>query len=336
MRVFVAGATGAVGRRLVPLLRALGHEVVAMTRDPAGLGALRAAGAEPVVADALDRDAIVCAVVAARPDAVVHQLTALAGVRSLRRFDRAFERTNRLRTEGTDNLVAAARAAGARRLVAQSYAGWPYAREGGPVKSEDDPLDPAPPAGMRRSLAAIRHLEAAVTGAPGVAGLALRLGNLYGPGTALAPGGELLEAIRRRRLPLVGSGAGIWSFVHVDDAAVATALALERGGPGVYNVVDDEPAPSASWLPELAAALGAPPPRRVPEWLGRILAGDAVTSMMTRTRGAANAKARRELGWRPRYPGLLDGLGLRRARTSRATTSSRAPRGAVTTPLPPC
>jgi nucleoside-diphosphate-sugar epimerase len=306
MRIFLAGATGAIGTRLVPLLLDAGHDVVGMTRTPAKAEALRAAGAEPVVADALDSDAVVAAVVAARPDAIVHQLTALTGLSDMRDFDRAFALTNRLRTEGTDNLLEGARRAGAERFVAQSYAGWPSARTGVPVKTEDDPLDPEPLPSMSATLAALRHLERAVTAAGGIA---LRYGALYGPGTGLAAGREQLELVRKRRFPLVGDGAGVWSFVHVDDAAAATLAALERGTPGaIYNVVDDDPAPVREWLPALAAAAGAKPPRRVPRWLGRLAAGPAVARMMTEVRGASNAKAARELGWRPAYASWRDGF----------------------------
>jgi nucleoside-diphosphate-sugar epimerase len=309
MKVFVAGATGAVGRALVPLLVKAGYDVVGTTRSPDRAAAIGAMGAEPAVVDVLDRDVVTAAVGAARPDAVVHQATALAGLgNNMRRFDREFALTNRLRTEGTDNLLAAARAAGARRFLAQSFAGWPYAREGGTIKTEDDPLDPDPPASMRLTLEAMRRLEAAVTDAEGLEGLALRYGGFYGPGTSLALDGELVEVIRRRRFPIVGRGTGVWSLVHIDDAAGATAAALERGAPGVYNVADDAPAPVSEWLPELSRILGAKPPRRVPVWLGRLVAGDAAVSMMTQIRGADNAKAKRELGWTPIWATWREGF----------------------------
>jgi 2-alkyl-3-oxoalkanoate reductase len=308
MRIFVAGATGVLGRRLLPLLVGGGHQVTAMTRTAGKAAGLRQAGAEPVVADALDRDAVAAAVVAARPEVVVHQLTDLAGTTSFRRFDREFAATNRLRTEGTDHLVAAARSAGARRLVAQSFAGWPFARVGGPVKTEDDPLDPDPPAQLRRTLAAIRHLEAAVLGAEGLEGVVLRYGGFYGPGTSAGEGGFMLDDLRRRRFPMVGAGTGVWSFVHIDDAAAATAAAVERGAPGIYQIVDDEPAPVSAWLPVLAAAAGAGPPRRVPAWVARLLAGEHAVVLMTEVRGASNAKARRELGWRPAHPSWREGF----------------------------
>jgi nucleoside-diphosphate-sugar epimerase len=285
-----------------------------MTRTAAKAAGLRAAGAEPVVADALDRDAVGRALAAARPEVVVHELTDLTGMTDFRKFDEGFAVTNRLRTEGTDHLVASARAAGARRLVAQSFAGWPFARVGGPVKTEDDPLDPDPPAALRRTLDAIRHLESAVLGAEGLEGVVLRYGGFYGPGTSAGADGFMLDELRRRRFPVVGAGTGVWSFVHIDDAASATVAAVERGAPGIYQVVDDEPAPVSAWLPALAAATGAPPPRRVPAWLARLLGGEHTVVLMTQARGASNAKARRELAWRPAHPtwrqGFRTGLGL--------------------------
>jgi nucleoside-diphosphate-sugar epimerase len=299
MKVLVAGATGALGKQLVPQLVAAGHEVAGMTRSRDG--EVRRLGARPVLADALDAEQVAAAVAEAQPDAIVHELTALAGALDIRHFDREFELTNRLRTEGTDHLLAAARAAGVERFVAQSYAGWPYQRSGGWVKDEDAPLDPAPAGPMRRALDAIRYLEDAVTGADYLEGIALRYGGFYGPGTSLARGGEQIDQIRARKFPVVGDGAGVWSFVHVADAARATVLALERGGRGIYNVVDDEPAPVREWLPEAAQILGARPPRHVPVWLGRLLAGEAATVMMTDVRGASNARAKRELGWLPRH-----------------------------------
>ncbi len=305
MRIFLAGATGALGTHLLPRLLAAGHDVTATTRTDAKAGALRAAGAEPVVLDALDRDAVVAAVTAARPDAIVHQLTALGELKSLRNFDAAFAQTNRLRTEGTEHLLAAARSAGTERFVAQSFTSWPYARTGGPIKTEDDPLDTDPPPHQRESLAAIRTLEALVTQAGGIA---LRYGGFYGPGTSVAPGSEQVELIRKRRFPIVGNGGGVWSFIHIEDAADATLAAVERGAPGIYNVVDDDPAPMREWLPALAAAAGAPAPRRIPRWLAKLAAGDAITMMATESRGASNAKARRELGWVPAHRSWREGF----------------------------
>jgi 2-alkyl-3-oxoalkanoate reductase len=311
MRVFVAGASGAIGGRLVPMLMEAGHAVVAMTRTADKADAIRASGAEPVLADALDADSVGAAVRAAEPEAVVHQLTALSSMTgNPRKFAEDFALTNRLRTEGTDHLLAAARAAGARRFVAQSYAGWPYAREGGPVKSEDDPLDPDPPAAAHDALDAMRYLDRIVPGAEGIEGVVLRYGGFYGPGTGIARGEEsaLIEAIRKRRFPVVGGGTGVWSFVHIDDAASATLAALDRGAPGIYNVVDDDPAPVSEWLPALADAIGAKPPRRVPTWIGRLAGGEMAVSLMTQVRGASNAKAKRELGWQPEHPSWREGF----------------------------
>jgi 2-alkyl-3-oxoalkanoate reductase len=305
MKIFLAGATGAVGQALVPLLTSKGHTVTGTTRSPSKTDALRALGAEPALVDGLDRDAVRAAVAAAAPDAIVHQMTALSGLSDLRRFERAFAATNRLRTEGTEHLLAAARETGVERVVAQSYAGWPYARTGGPVKTEDDPLDPDPPAQVRSTLDAIRTLEAAVTGAGGIA---LRYGGFYGPGTGFAPGGDQWEMVRARKFPLVGDSGGVWSFVQIEDAAAATLAALERGTPGaVYNVCDDEPAPVREWLPVVAEAIGALPPRHVPRWVGRLM-GRHIVALMCEVRGASNARARRELGWEPRWPTWREGI----------------------------
>ena len=315
MKVFVAGATGVLGRQLVPQLVAKGHEVVGMTRSALKQDLVRSLGARPVVADALDPDAVAQAVASAEPEVIVHQLTALSGDFDMRHIDRFFEATNRLRTEGTDHLLAAGRAVGARRFVAQSFAGWPAARTGGPVKGEDAPFDPDPPEKLRGMLDAIRHLEEAVTQADWLEGVVLRYGGFYGPGTTLSadPSAAHTAAVRKRQFPVVGDGGGIWSFIHIDDAAAATAVAVESGKRGIYNVVDDDPAPARDWMPELARALGAKPPRRVPRWLGRLLAGEAAAVMMTEVRGASNEKAKRDLGWKPRYAswrqGFVQGLG---------------------------
>lgn len=315
MKVFVAGATGALGRQLVPMLVQRGHEVVGMTRTDGKRELLESMGARPAVADALDPEAVGSAVSEAAPEVIVHQLTAIPDSIDMRHMDREFAATNRLRTEGTDHLLSAGRAAGVRRFVAQSFAGWPFARTGGAVKSEEDPLDPDPPAAIRTTLEAIRHLEDAVTGADWVEGVVLRYGGFYGPGTSIAvsPPGSVVEMIRKRKFPVVGDGAGVWSFVHIEDAAAATADAVERGAPGIYNVVDDEPAPVREWLPVAAEALGAKRPRRLPRWLGRLAAGELGAVMMTEIRGASNAKAKRELGWEPRYAswrrGFAEGLG---------------------------
>jgi nucleoside-diphosphate-sugar epimerase len=320
MKVFVAGATGALGRQLVPQLVARGHEVVGMTRSASKQDLLRSLGARPVVADALDPDAVAQAVASAEPEVIVHQLTALSGpmrMRDARHPDRAVAAimTNRLRTEGTDHLLAAGRAVGARRFVAQSIAAFRFSGTGGPVQTEAEPLDPDPPAALRTGQAAILYLEQAVTTIEWGEGLALRYGGFYGPGTgiSLAPDALMAAPIRKRRFPIVGDGGGVWSHIHIEDAAAATAVAVERGEPGIYNVVDDDPAPVREWLPVLASALDAKPPRRVPRWLVRALAGEAATVMMTDVRGASNAKAKRELGWQPRYSswrqGFAQGLG---------------------------
>jgi nucleoside-diphosphate-sugar epimerase len=260
-----------------------------------------------VVADALDPDQVAEALGRARPDVIVHQLTALAGVERYTERDAA--PTNRLRTEGTDHLLSAGQAVGVRRFVAQGVAGFgAYARSGGPVKSEEDPLDPAPVREMRETLAAIRCLEEAVIGARWTEGIVLRYGAFYGPGTSLAPGADQFELVRRRKFPLVGDGEAVWSFIHVADAAEATVAAIEHGTRGVYNVVDDDPAPVAEWLPALAQTLGAKKPVRVPRFIGRVFAGEAGVVMMTEVRGASNAKAKRELGWRPAHPSWRQGF----------------------------
>jgi len=303
MRVFLAGATGAVGRQLVPQLVRGGHHVIATTRTKAKVDALWKLGAEPVVLDALDPAAVGEAVAKAEPDAVVHQLTALSDQSDLKHFDRTFAQTNQLRTVGTDNLLAAARAAGVRRFVAQSFAGWPNGGGGaGPATTEDDPFDPAPPKNQRASLAAIEHVERAVSTAP-VDGVVLRYGLLYGPGAS----DDWVRLLRARRLPIVGDGGGIWSMLHVDDAAAAARAAL-TAPTGLYNVVDDEPAPVREIITELAAVTGSKRPMRVPVWLGRIAAGEVGVSMMTRVRAVSNAKARRELGWAPRWASWRDGF----------------------------
>ena len=320
MKVFLAGATGVLGRALVPQLLARGHEVVGMTSRGSKQDLVRSLGARPVVADALDPDAVARAVASAEPEVIVHQLTALSGklsARDMRHPDRssAAIMTNRLRTEGTDHLLAAGRAVGARRFVAQSFAAFRWARTGGPVQTEADPLDPDPPAALRAPLVGILHVEQAVTTIEWGEGLALRYGSFYGPGTAisLAPDAVMAAPVRKRRFPIVGDGGGVFSHVHIDDAAAATVAAVEHGRPGIYNVVDDEPAPVREWLPVLASALDAKPPRRIPRWLGRLAAGEAATLMMTEVRGASNAKAKRELGWTPRYAswrqGFAQGLG---------------------------
>jgi 2-alkyl-3-oxoalkanoate reductase len=318
MRVFVAGAAGAIGRQLLPQLAAQGHQVTAATRSPAKLALLRELGAEPVVVDGLDAVAVGEAVARAEPEAVIHQMTSLAGSLNLRRFDRVFAATNRLRTEGTDHLLAAAAAAGARRFVAQSYTGWTNIRSGTPVKSEEDPLDLDPPAWQQETLAAISRLERTVLAAAPMHPVVLRYGSFYGPGAS----DDLVSLVRKRRVPIIGDGAGIWSFLHIHDAAAATVAALGHGGPGVYNVVDDEPASVAEWLPFLARAVGAKAPLRVPTWLGRLAAGEVGVSMMTQIRGSSNARAKRELGWRPAWPSWRQGF-------TRGLTEAGPARGAA-------
>jgi nucleoside-diphosphate-sugar epimerase len=308
MRIFVAGASGALGKRLVPLLVGKGHQVTGTTRSEAKAEAIRAQGAEAAIADGLDGEAMRAAVAAAAPDVIVHQMTALDREFDIRKLEEVFELTNRLRSEGTDHLLAAARAAGVRRFVAQSFAGWPYAPVGGPVKTEDDPLNPDPPKQIRTTLDAIKHAEHAVTTAAGIDGIVLRYGGFYGPGTGMDRGGSQVEEIRARRVPIIGKGAGVWSFVHIDDAAAATLAAVERGAPGIYNVADDEPAPVREWLPAIAEMAGAKPPRHIPAWLARILVGEHALTMMETSRGAANAKAKRELGWQPGWPSWREGV----------------------------
>jgi len=307
MRVLVAGASGAVGRQLVPQLVAAGHQVTATTRSPAKLDGLRALGADAVVLDGLDAPAVGAAIAKAEPEVVVHEMTAIPADIDFRKFGKTFAATNELRTAGLDHLLAAASAQGVRRLVAQSYGGWPNIRTGGPVKTEDDPLDPEPPADMKATLDAIRYLERTVTTAA-LEGIALRYGNLYGPGSSEA----FVRLLRRRRVPLIGSGGGVWSFLHVTDAAAATVAALTAGAPGVYNIADDEPAAVAEWLPAVARAVGAKPPLHLPAWAGLPVAGEAAVSMMTQVRGCSNAKAKRELSWRLVWPswrqGFADGL----------------------------
>jgi nucleoside-diphosphate-sugar epimerase len=300
MRVFVAGASGAIGTRLVPRLIDRGHEVIGTSRSPANAERVRSLGAQAIALDLLDARAVRKAVLETQPDAIVHQATALADVRFSRHLDRSFAQTNRLRREGTDALLAAAREADVARFVAQSFANMRYARDGGPVKTEDDPLDPSPPAAMSETAAAMSYLDEAVTDAGGIV---LRYGNFYG-----AANDGLVEPVRKRQFPMVGDGGGVSSFIHLDDAAAATVLALEHDGPAMYNIVDDDPGPVREWLPVLADALGAKPPRRFPVWLARLFAGQTGVMLATDARGASNAKARRELGWTPRYASWRQGF----------------------------
>lgn len=323
MNIFLAGATGAVGQSLITQLIRQGHTVVGITRSASRAPLLKALGAEPVVLDALDRDAVLAAVAAAQPDAIVSQLTALAGLTDMRRFERAFALTNRLRTEGTSHLLEAARVNGVERVVVQSFTGWPNLRGGDPsvLRDERVPLDPDLPQQLRATRDAIVEQEQLVTAAGGVA---LRYGALYGPGTGIVPGGDQWETVRARKFPLVGDSGGVWSFVHVDDAASATVAALERWTPGeVYNVCDDRPAPVREWLPVLATAAGAKPPRHVPRWVGGLLGAHLVT-LMCEIRGSSNAKAKRRLGWEPAWPSWRDGFAALAATDRPAPASAAA------------
>jgi nucleoside-diphosphate-sugar epimerase len=306
MRVFVAGATGAIGRQLVPMLVEGGHRVTGMTRSKDKEGLLRELGAEPAVADALDPEQVADAVARAKPDVVVHQLTAISSI-DTRHFDETFALTNRLRTEGTDHLLSAAQAVGVKRFVAQSFFAA-YERTGSMVKTEDEPFATTAPKEMRETVTAIKHVEDAVLAATWTEGVVLRYGGFYGPGTSLGPGGEQVEAVRQGKFPLAGNGEGVWSFIHIADAAEATLAAVERGRRGVYNIVDDEPAPVRVWLPELANILGARKPWHVPRFVGRLFAGETGVVMMTELRGASNAKAKRELGWQPSHPSWRQGF----------------------------
>jgi nucleoside-diphosphate-sugar epimerase len=308
MKVFVAGATGAIGKQLVPRLVAAGHEVHGMTRSESKQAMLVEMGAVPVIADALDPDQVAEVVGRAQPDVIVHELTAIGPI-DMRNFDRAFAMTNRLRTAGTDHLLSAGQAVGVQRFVAQGIATYgAYARAGGPIKTEEDPLETTPAREMRETLAAIRHLEDAVLGAQWTEGIVLRYGAFYGPGTSMAPGEQQFELIRKRKFPVVGDGGGVWSFIHIADAADATLAAVEHGRRGVYNVVDDDPAPVAEWLPALAEQLGSKKPMHVPRFIGRRFAGEAGVMMMTELRGASNAKAKRELAWQPAHASWRQGF----------------------------
>ena len=313
MKIFVTGGTGALGKFLLPQLIDKGHEVVALTRSADKAEGIEKTGASAVIADPLDKQQLTAAVRRAEPEVIIHQLTALSTVANFKKLDQEFTLTNRFRTEVTDTLLAAARTIGTRRFIAQSYCGWPYARKGGPIKTEEDPLDPKPPESFTKTLAAIRYLEDKLRNVSFLEGVALRYGMFYGPGTAIGKGGTVYKMVRKRRIPIVGGGGGIWSFIHIIDAARATVAALSHGSPGVYNIVDDEPAKVSTWLPVLAHAVGGKPPYRIPHWLGELTIGKAGVSMMTQIRGCSNAKAKRELNWTPVYPswriGFVDALG---------------------------
>ena len=312
MKVFVTGGTGAIGQFLLPLLVENKHEVVAQTRSASKAARLEDIGVTPFIADPLDKQQLTAAVRRAEPEVIIHQLTALRGAGNFRKLDEEFTLTNRFRTEVTDTLLAAARTIGTRRFIAQSFCGWPYAKKGGPVKTEEDPLDPKPPPSFTKTLAAIRSLEDKIRSINYLEAFALRYGFFYGPGTSIGKGGVVIKMVKGRRLPIIGGGGGIWSFIHVMDAARATMAAMTHGTPGIYNVIDDEPAKVATWLPALAKAVGAKPPYKIPHWLGELLVGKAGVSMMTQIRGCSNAKAKRDLNWAPIYQswrvGFVDGL----------------------------
>jgi nucleoside-diphosphate-sugar epimerase len=308
MKILLVGATGAIGRRLVSLLVGAGHTVTGTTRQADKARSISSSGATPLVVNALNRDELLKGVQQAAPDVIIHQLTAIPARFNMRHFDQEFASTNRLRIEGTDNLLAAARAAGCRRFVAQSYTGWPYARDGGWIKTEKDPLLSSPDAGSRESFKAIVHLESTVLGDKAIQGFVLRYGAFYGPGTALGTGGSVLEDIKQRGIPIVGKGTGYWSFIHIDDAAAATMAAVGGNTPGLYNISDDEPAPVSEWLPFLASVLGAKPPRHVAAWLGKLAIGQHGMAMMTTARGASNDKAKSLLPWKLKWPTWREGF----------------------------
>jgi len=305
MKVFIAGATGAIGSRLVPLLVAEGHQVIGTSRSAKGTSRIDAAGGHGVIMDGLDADSVRRAVLDAQPDVIVHELTSLAGSINLKKLDSSFAVTNQLRTRATDALLAAGRQAGTSRFVVQSFTGWTNEHTGSWVKTEEDPLEPHPVASARESLAAITHLEAATVAA---GGLVVRYGPLYGPGQSLGTGGEMLELVAKGKMPVVGGGRGVWSFTHIDDAAMATAAAATRGEPGLYNIVDDDPATVSEWIPVLASAAGGKKPMRIPAWMARPMIGDFGVQWMTTARGSSNAKAKAVLGWAPRYASWREGF----------------------------
>jgi nucleoside-diphosphate-sugar epimerase len=318
MKILVAGASGAMGRALVPLLVGAGHDVVGMVQRPRSLEVVHALGAEPRAVDALDADAVLHCFREVRPQVVIHQLTAIPAAIDMRHFDRDFALTNLLRTEGTRNLLAGAVDVGATHFIAQSFAGWTYGRSangtntkpkpGTKLKTEEDPFDPNPPKRLRTTLDALKTLERAVLSESRITGTILRYGAFYGPHTSIAKDGSTVQAVRRRKLPLVGEGAGLWSFVHIEDAASATAAAVAAGRGGVYNVVDDEPAPVSEWLSFLAHCAHAQPPRQVSAWMARLLVGEHVVAVMNEIRGVSNAKIKRELGWTPRWSSWREGF----------------------------
>jgi nucleoside-diphosphate-sugar epimerase len=307
MKIFLAGGTGAIGRRLLPMLVGAGHTVTATTQHPEKIMSIHSTGATPVLVNALKKEEVLAAVEKARPEIIIHQLTGIPANLNLRRFDEGFALTNRLRTEGTDYLLAAARAVGTRRFIAQSYYGW-YARTGNWIKSEDDPLISSGITEGRKTLEATVHVETSVLKEKGIEGFVLRYGSFYGPGTSLAPGAWFFEGVRQRRVPIVGGGTGFWSFIHIDDAATATLAAVNASTSGLYNITDDEPAPVSVWLPYLAEVLGAKPPRRVPKWLARLAVGEYGVAAMTELRASSNRKAKSLLPWKPRWASWRQGF----------------------------
>ncbi|MFG1812727.1 NAD-dependent epimerase/dehydratase family protein [Kribbella sp. NPDC049174] len=308
MKVLVAGATGGLGRSLVPKLVAAGHEVTGMIRSESGAAGLRAVGADVVLADGLDAAAVKAAVQSVRPEVVVHQMTALKSGIDFKKFDQSFAVTNRLRTEGTDNLLAASQTAGVRRFVVQSYAGWNLQHGGSATKTEADPLDPDPVPAQRQTMAGIKHLESVVTNADGIEGIALRYASFYGPTGDIGKGGSLVELIQKRKFPLIGDGTGVWSFIHYDDAADATVKAVESDATGIYQIADDDPAQVAVWLPEFARILGAKPPRHIPAWLARLAVGDVGVAAFTEIRGVDNSLAKATFDWQPGYASWREGF----------------------------
>ena len=309
MKIFVAGSTGVVGKILVPQLIEQDHEVFALVRNSQKSKDVEVVGAKAVIANALDKIELTESIKKTEPEVVIHQLTSLSNVSgNFKKFDEEFALTNRFRTEVTDTLISAARLVGTRRFIAQSFCGWPFAREGSPIKIEEDSLDSDPPTGFRKTLQAIKHLEKAVKSVTDFEALALRYGIFYGPGTGFSKDGPIAELLRKHKMPIVGNGNGVWSFIHINDAVSATVNAISQGKPGIYNIVDDEPVPVKSWLPYLAEILESKPPSKIPAWIAKLIIGNAGVSMMTQIRGGSNVKAKRELSWKPVYSSWRQGF----------------------------